>query len=162
MRDHGEPVLIGWTEYVDLPDWGIRRLRAKVDTGARSSALHVENVRLLPRDHVRFDVVLHREKRDRRVHVLAAVTRRARVRSSNGHLSQRIFVETTLHLGGVERRIEVSLVDREMMTHRMLLGRAALEGAFLIDAGHRMLQTPRKRKARKKKSRRRRRETSGA
>src|SRR6188474_2231761 len=65
------PVLIGWTEYVDLPDWGVRRLLAKVDTGARSSALHVENIRELPRGLVAFDVVLHRERRDRRVHVRA-------------------------------------------------------------------------------------------
>jgi len=46
--------LIGWNEYVELPEWGIRRLRAKVDTGARSSALHVEQIELLPRNRVRF------------------------------------------------------------------------------------------------------------
>ena len=44
----GEPVLIGWTEFVDLPDWGVKRLRAKIDTGARTSALHVENIEELP------------------------------------------------------------------------------------------------------------------
>jgi len=64
-----DPLVIGWTEYVELPDWGVKRLRAKVDTGARSSALHVENIEELPRGRVRFDIVLHREKRDRRVHV---------------------------------------------------------------------------------------------
>lgn len=153
MRDSADAVPIGWTEYVDLPEWGVRRLRAKVDTGARSSALHVENIRELPRDRVRFDVVLHREKRDRRVHVEAHVSRRARVRSSNGHLSQRIFVTTTLRLGAVEKRIEVSLVDRQKMIHRMLLGRAALAGSFVIDAGRRMVQSPRKKKVRRKKRR---------
>ena len=140
MKGHRTPVVIGWTEYVDLPEWGVRRLRAKVDTGARSSALHVENIRELPRGMVRFDVVLHREERDRRVHVRAHVRRRSRVRSSNGEIHLRLFVETTLRLGGVEKSIEVGLVDRAEMIHRMLLGRAALAGPFLIDVDHQLLQ----------------------
>lgn len=149
-----ERVLIGWTEMIDLPEWGIKRLRAKVDTGARTSALHVENIRELPRDQVSFDVILHRAKRDRRVHVKAPIERRGRVRSSNGHLSSRIFVRTTIALGGVTRSIEVSLVDREQMVHRMLLGRAALMGAFLIDVDRRMLQSRTRRSAARKKTRR--------
>ncbi len=145
-----EPVLIGWNEYVDLPDWGIRGLRAKVDTGARSSALHVENIEELPRDRVRFDVVLHRLKRDRRVHVVARVIRRSRVRSSTGHYTHRIFVRTRLRLGEVEREVELSLVDREKMIFRMLLGRSALAGAFWIDVAHRALQgRPRRRRPRR-------------
>jgi hypothetical protein len=122
-------------------------MRAKVDTGARSSALHVENILELPRGTVRFDVVLHRQKRDRRVPVRAQVIRRSRVRSSNGEMSQRLFVRTVLRLGSVEKTIEVGLVDREKMIHRMLLGRAALSGPFLIDVDHRMLLSSRKRRA---------------
>jgi hypothetical protein len=141
------PVVIGWTEYVDLPDWGVRRIRAKVDTGARSSALHVEDIRELPRGIVSFDVVVHRERRDRHVRVRARVTRRSRVRSSNGELSPRLFVETTLRLGGVEKPIEIGLVDRAKMIHRMLLGRAALAGPFLVDVDHQMLQSKRRRRA---------------
>jgi hypothetical protein len=149
-RVRGLP-LIGWNEYVDLPEWEIRGLRAKVDTGARSSALHVEGIERLPRDRVRFQVVLHRKKRDRRVTVEAHIVRRARVRSSNGEYSQRLFVRTRLRLGHVEQVIELSLVDRGQMIHRMLIGRTALEGRFLIDVGHRNLLTkpPRKRKAAK-------------
>ena len=146
-----EPVLIGWTEYVDLPDWKVRRLRAKIDTGARSSALHVENIQELPRGRVRFDIILHREKRDRRVHVTAPIVRRSRVRSSNGQSETRLFVRTTLRLGPVEREVEVSLVDRGHMIHRMLLGRTALSGPFLIDVDRRMLQSPKK-KVKKKKT----------
>lgn len=146
-----ERILIGWTEMVDLPDWGIKRLRAKVDTGALTSALHVENIRELTRDLVSFDVVLHRAKRDRRVHVKAAIVRRSRVRSSNGHQASRIFVRTRIALGSVIRSIEVSLVDREQMVHRMLLGRAALTGAFLIDVDRRMLLSRRRKKAAKKR-----------
>jgi len=123
------PVLIGWNEYVDLPEWGVRGLRAKVDTGARSSALHVDDIRELPRGRVRFDVVLHRKKRDRRIRVETRVRRRARVRSSTGHYTWRLFVATRLRLGPVEREIEVSLVDRGPMIFRMLLGWPAPSGS---------------------------------
>lgn len=150
---NSEAVLIGWTEYVDLPDWGIKRLRVKVDTGARSSALHVDNLVELPRGRVAFDVVVHRKKRDRHIHVKATVLRRGRVRSSNGHMTTRIFVSTRLRLGPVEKDVELSLVNRERMIHRMLLGRSALSGPFVIDVNRRMVQSaPRPR--RKKKSKR--------
>ena len=149
-RPTQDPVLIGWTEFVDLPEWGVRNLRAKVDTGARTSALHVENIEELPRGFVRFDVVLHREKRDRRIHVKAKVTRRGRVRSSTGHQTERLFVETTLSLGPITKRIEVSLVDREKMIHRMLLGREALKGPILIDVDRRMVL--KKKRAKKRRS----------
>ena len=130
-------VVIGWTEYVDLPDWGVRGLRAKIDTGARSSALHVENLRTLPHGMVSFDVVLRRRQRKRTMHLQASVRRRARVRSSTGHVTERVFVATMLRLGPIEREIEISLVDREPMIHRMLLGRNALDGELLIAAGRR-------------------------
>jgi hypothetical protein len=144
-----KPLVIGWAERVDLPDWGIRGLRAKVDTGARTSALHVENIEELPRDHVRFDVIVHRAHSDRRVHVKARVSRRGTVTSSNGQRSRRIFVKTTLVLGPLTRTIEVSLVDRKRMIHRMLLGRSALGGPILIDVNHRMAVSRRRRKKRK-------------
>lgn len=137
-------LIIGWTEDIDLPEWDVVRLRAKVDTGARSSALHVENLIELPRNRVRFDVVVHREKRDRHVHVVTPVTRRSRVRSSNGQTETRYFVTTTMRLGSVEREIEISLVDRGKMIHRMLLGRSALSGPFLIDPSRRTVQQRRK------------------
>lgn len=150
-----EPVVIGWTEFIELPEWGVKKLRAKVDTGARTSALHVENIQELPRGFVRFDVVMHRVKRDRRIHVTAKVTRRGRVRSSTGHQTKRLFVETMMRLGPIEKRVEISLVDREKMIHRMLLGREALSGPLYIDVNHRMLLGKKPRKKRRKKSKRR-------
>ncbi len=134
MRQH--PAVIGWSEFVDLPDWGIRKLRAKLDTGARTSALHVESVEERPRGRVRFEVVLDR-RRDRRVRVEARVRRRARVRSSSGHYTTRLFVVTRLEVGPLAHDIEVGLVDREQMIHRMLLGRSALAGRCLVDPAHR-------------------------
>jgi hypothetical protein len=134
-----EPSLIGWSELVDLPDWKIRGLRAKVDTGARSSALHVENLKLLPRGRIQYRVVLHRENRDRRVNLVATISRRARVRSSTGEYTLRYFVKTRLRLGAHERAVEISLVDRGDMTFRMLIGRTALSGLYLVDPTHRNL-----------------------
>lgn len=133
------PVRIGWSELVDLPDWHIRGLRAKIDTGARSSALHVDGLKLLSRNRVAYQVVLHRSDHDRRVRVVEKIVRRARVRSSTGDYTSRIFVKTRLRLAGVEREIEISLVDRGDMSFRMLVGRTALEGHFLVDPSHRNL-----------------------
>lgn len=136
LKSRRRPVaVIGWNEYVDLPDWGIRGIRAKIDTGARSSALHVENVEELSRDRVRFDVVLDRDGPERTIHVTAAVARRARVKSSTGHMRRRIFVTTTVRIGSMNREVELSLVDRETMIYRMLVGRTALGGRYLIDSG---------------------------
>lgn len=140
-------IVVGWNENVDLPDWGIKRLGAKVDTGAQTSALHVENIESIGRGRIRFDVVVHREKRDRHFPVTARVVRRARVRSSNGHYDVRYFVETTVRIGPVEKTIEVSLVDRGKMAHRMLLGRSALRGDFVVDVSRRhVLDKPKKRR----------------
>ncbi|MDH3519172.1 MAG: RimK/LysX family protein [Myxococcales bacterium] len=138
-------LVIGWNEYVDLPAWGILGLRAKLDTGARSSALHVENIELRPHGHVRFDVMLHRKKSDRRVHIEAPISRRARVRSSSGHMELRYFVMAELRLGPVVEVVEVNLMDRQRMIYRMLLGRSALAGRFLIDvARQNLLERPRR------------------
>lgn len=125
--------MIGVTEYVDIPEWRILRLRAKIDTGARSSALHVENIRELGGGRVSFDVRLSRSESDRRVTVEARVARRGHVRPSNGELQARIFVAVRVRIGPVEREIELSLVDRGRMIFRMLIGRSALSHAFLVD-----------------------------
>jgi hypothetical protein len=120
-------------ELVDFPDWGVRDLRARVDTGAQTSALHVENVRQLPGSRVRFEVRLRRSDPDARVQVEAKVSRRATVRSSTGVSEARLFVKAHVRLGGREQLIEVGLVDRRNMLYRMLLGRSALGRHFLVD-----------------------------
>jgi len=135
-RELRDVPVIGCVEHVDLPDWSIVRLRAKSDTGARSRALHVDKIELLPRNRVRFEVILSRAQGRRRVPVETRVIRRARVRSSSGHFTQRILVRTRVRSGGCEREIELSLVDREKMIHRMRLGRSALEGMRVV-ANHR-------------------------
>lgn len=136
-RPRSEPRIIGVAEYVDFPDWGVKSLRARVDTGARTSALHVENVRLLAGSRVRFDVRLRRDDPSARVTVETKVSRRAPVRSSTGQTEARLFVKAHVRLGGREQQIEVGLVDRRHMLYRMLLGRSALERKFLVDVSRR-------------------------
>ena len=125
---------IGWTEYVSFPAWGIHAVKAKVDTGAGISALHVDSIRELGDGRVRFEVVLHRTQRHLRVTAEAPVLRRSRIKSSNGAWTERYVVTAFMKLGPIERKIEVSLVSRPEMVYRMLLGRGALAG-LLIDAG---------------------------
>jgi hypothetical protein len=138
-RSAAEPLVIGVTEYVDIPEWRISRLRAKIDTGARSSALHVENIRELGFGRVRFDVRLSRSQSERRVTVEAPIERRGPVRASNGEVETRIFVLIRLRIGPIEREVELSLVDRGRMIFRMLIGRRALAHAFLVDPSRRYL-----------------------
>lgn len=126
-----EPVVIGWREKVELPDWGIT-LRAKADTGARSSAIDCVDLEELPGDRVRFTLRLSRKTENFKT-LETKIALRKRVRSSTGKGQERLFVETTLVLKGRSKRIRVSLVCRKRMIHRMLLGREALAGDFLVD-----------------------------
>ena len=119
-KEHPPKTVIGWSEYVTFPDWEIPRLPAKVDTGARTSSLHVENLQLVDNRHVRFEVILSRRHRHKRVHVTAEVLKWARVRSSTGHYHTRCFVKTRIRIGDVEKTIELSLASRERMLYRML------------------------------------------
>src|SRR5512145_1423489 len=95
--------VIGSVELIDFPEWGIAGLRAKVDTGARSSALHVENIEELPGSWVEFDIRLHRKNNERRRRVRARISRHGRVKPSSGETQARLFVRTILRLGPVER-----------------------------------------------------------
>lgn len=138
--------LIGVLERVDIPAWGARGVHARVDTGARTSALHVEALTELGTGRVRFELARSETGGKRRPPIEAAVLRRGRVRSTSGKLESRVFVSAHVLLGGAEHRIELGLVDRRHMQNPMLLGRSALAGRFLVDPGRRyLLAAPRKR-----------------
>jgi hypothetical protein len=147
-KPHREKIAIGWSEYVDFPDWEVRGLKAKVDTGARTSALHVENLKREDGDWVTFEVILNRNKLHKHVKVRARVSKWAKVRSSNGEYKLRCFVKTRIRLGPVEKEIEVTLVSRQKMVFRMLIGRKALEKDFIVDVSrrHALGEKPRKKK----------------
>jgi hypothetical protein len=138
--------IIGWREIVALPEWGVDGIVAKIDSGARTSAIHVEDVVRLKGDRVRFHLVTSRRKPFKHVLVTADVVRMTRVRSSSGHAQERYVVTTVVRIGKIRRRIELSLVGRDKMLCRMLLGRRALRG-FLIDPGRKHLHDSSKRAA---------------
>lgn len=143
--------ILGWKEQVALPELGIARLRAKLDTGARSSALHVENLeevgehvvdgRRLP--IVRFDVLVGSRSNPRRQRVEVPIADFKVVRDTGANAERRPVVRTHVLCGPVDIDAEVTLTSRQGMNFRMLLGRLTLEGQCLVDPGHGYLHTPR-------------------
>lgn len=125
--------LIGWREYVSFPEWGVTGVKAKVDTGARTSALHVENIQLIDDHHIQFDVIVNRNDPGTHVSTVAKISRRAHIKPSTGIRQRRYIVQTEMVIGTVRKRVELSLVSREHMICRMLLGRTALADDFLVD-----------------------------
>jgi len=128
-------IVLGWREWVALPGLGVAALRAKVDSGARSSALHVDaqwrfvqsgapwvGFRLTPGDVGEAAIDCHAPVLDER-----------EVTDSGGRRRTRVFVLTPLRLAGIEREIEVNLADRRDMRFPMLLGRTAMARAFTVD-----------------------------
>lgn len=130
--------VIGWREWVGLPDLGIKRIKAKVDTGARSSSLHALHLEIFEQDGadwVRFTVIPTQNKTDRRVEVTARVLEVRSVRSSSGIAQLRPVIVTNVELLGVTWPVELTLANRCDMGFRMLLGREAFRSRFLVDAG---------------------------
>ena len=130
------PVLIGWKEYVALPDWGIRRLKAKVDTGARTSAIDAASYELRRTPAglvVRMRLALSHRHPERQKVVEAPVLAMVAVRNSGGMREDRPLVETVLRLGPVSKRIRLTVTSRAGLRFRLILGRKAVEGDFLVD-----------------------------
>ena len=139
-----KPQVIGWKETVDLPDWGIGSILAKSDTGARRSALDVHNIIELPGNRVQFDIVLDRKDRSHTKTIIAPIDHQTHVRSSNGDQHERYFVRTNVTIHDCTKEVEFSLVSRESMMCRILLGRKALEGDFLVDSSQKHVTRPRR------------------
>lgn len=141
---HDVKQIIGWREWIEFPEWSLK-MRAKVDTGAHSSAIDCAEIHELPGNRVRFTVRL--DRKDKRLVTLEEpIKLRKHVRSSTGDGVTRIFIETTLRLAEVEKRIVVSLVCRKRMIHRILLGREALGTDFLVNSSVDHWATPRQKK----------------
>ncbi|MFP5488509.1 MAG: ATP-dependent zinc protease [Acidimicrobiia bacterium] len=128
----------GWREWVALPDLDVDWVKAKIDTGARSSALHAYDLTVVERDgveHVSFEVhPWQRSELDARRVELPIFDRRT-VRSSTGHEEDRIVVRTTIRIIGLDVDAELTLTNRDEMGFRMLVGREALRGRILVDPG---------------------------
>jgi len=128
--------LVGWREWVQVPEVGISWIKAKNDTGARTSALHAQNIVEFERDGVpwvRFEVQPWQHKTSDHVSVELPIHDRRDVRSSSGHAENRLVVLLTITLVGEQRTVEVSLSNRTDMGFRMLIGREALRRGFVVD-----------------------------
>lgn len=134
--------VIGWREWVDLPDLGAIAVKAKIDTGAKTSALHavgLESFRRGGAPWVRFCLHPHQRDTDRSVLVEAAVIDERAIRNSGGAAEDRPVILTRAKIGAVALEIEVTLTNRSLMGFRMLLGREALRGNFIVDPGRSFL-----------------------
>jgi hypothetical protein len=128
--------LTGWREWVSLPDAGIDWIKAKIDTGARTSSLHAFHIEEFEREGeewVRFRVKPWQESQEDTTVVECPVFDRRRVRSSSGHAQQRIVVSLAIRLVDQTIVSEVTLSNRDEMGFRMLIGREALRRGFVVD-----------------------------
>jgi len=127
---------IGWREWIALPDWGVPSVKAKIDTGARTSALHAFDIETIEREgvtHARFAIHPWQDSSEDVVVVEAPLLDRRAVRSSSGATRLRPVVMATVELAGRRVPIEVTLTRRDEMGFRMLIGRQALRRRFVVD-----------------------------
>jgi len=132
-----DKAIIGWREWVSFPDIGIDKIKAKVDTGARTSALHAFNIEEFSfngQKMVRFKIHPLQRDNDYIVVCEAAVIDTREVTDSGGHCEKRFVIETPITIGNETFSIEATLTDRDTMKFRMLLGRTALEKRFIVDS----------------------------
>lgn len=133
-RDRDALVVIGWREWVSLPDLGLPALKAKVDTGARTSALHAFDVEVR-RSKVLFCVHPHQRDDEASITTEAELVDQRLVRNSSGQTELRPVVRTIVELGGQRFTAELTLTNRALLGFRMLLGREALRRRFAVDPG---------------------------
>ncbi|MEQ8692617.1 MAG: ATP-dependent zinc protease [Pseudomonadales bacterium] len=133
----GELLTVGWREWVHLPDLGLPPIKAKVDTGARTSALHAFALQPFVeagRQRVEFNIHPIQLNNETVVTCVADVIDQRVVTDSGGHKEERWVIETTLKIGSYQWPIEMTLTSRDDMRFRMLLGRNALKNWALVDS----------------------------
>ena len=136
-RDRSKHVL-GWREWVRFPDLGVDRIKVKVDTGARTSALHAFGLEEIEREgttYAKFEIHPVQRRSRPALPVELPILGRRRIRDSGGRVEERPVVEVAIELAGQRWPIEVTLTRRDMMGFRMLLGRRAIRGRFVVDPG---------------------------
>jgi ribosomal protein S6--L-glutamate ligase len=143
MAGDTAPFMLGRKEWVSLPELGLFAVKAKVDTGAKTSALHAHGIETFGGEkslRVRFLVHPVPERGDIEVSCTADVLERRDVTSSSGETESRFIIETRIQVGSRDWRIELGLTNREGLTHRMLLGRQAIRPGMLVDPASAYLQ----------------------
>ncbi len=140
---------IGWREWVSLPALKVPRVKVKVDTGARSSSLHAIDVEQFERDGiamVRFKVHPVQRSLKNAIATEAVLLEQRSIRSSSGESEVRPVIRTSVHLFGRTWNVDLTLTNRNEMGFRMLLGREAIRGRFLVDSANSYLARKHKHK----------------
>lgn len=142
-----DKVVLGWREWLSLPGLGIESIKAKVDTGARTSALHTFDLSTFSEEgvaKVRFKIHPYQHDLSVVCECVAPLADERNVTDSGGHTELRPVITTAIALGGITKNIEITLTNRENMKFRMLLGRTAMHGHFAVDPeGSYLLGEPR-------------------
>lgn len=136
--------LIGWREWVALPNLGIAKIKAKIDTGARTSALHAFSLKPFTENgisKIRFDIHPLQHDTENIVTCVAEVIDKRLVTDSGGHEEERYVIITPITIAGQTWPIEITLTERETMLFRMLLGRSALRKRYLINPSRSFVTT---------------------
>ena len=137
MSDKNTPVIFGWREWLVLPELGIPAIKAKIDTGAKTSTLHAFRQEIFRKRGAKFiRFWIHPLQRRKKIELVceAPVFDQRSVKDSGGHAEQRYVIMSTVRLGEREWPIEITLTSRDTMTFRMLLGRSALnQGRVMVD-----------------------------
>lgn len=134
----GEKRVIGWREWVQLPELGVLEMKAKVDTGADNSSLHAFNLERFSKDgvdYVRFEIHPKRRTRKPAIRCEAPVATEKKVKNPGGRTELRPVIRTQVIVAGVEVEALVNLTSRDDMGFRMLLGRRTIRKTFMVDPG---------------------------
>jgi hypothetical protein len=144
-----DKIIIGWREWAALPDLGIHQIKAKIDTGARTSALHAFDVKSYIEQgvkHVWFAIHPLQKRLDVIKECNAVIVDQRWVSDSGGHREKRYVIQTSIVLGSESWPIEITLTNRDTMTFRMLLGRSAMHDKLIVDPSHSYLLGRQKKK----------------
>lgn len=129
---------IGWREWVAFPEYGVAQIKAKIDTGAKTSAVHafrINEMHVNGAPHVEFFLHPEQKRRQPEMQCIAPIKDKRLIKSSNGQVQERIIVSTLLAIAGEEWTIDLSLSNRDEMGFRLLLGRDALRNKVIIHPG---------------------------
>lgn len=134
---------IGWKEYLQFTEWDLRRIRVKIDTGARTSALDVVRYELTETAGgglmATLYLALDRRHPGRFTRIHTPVLRTVIVSNTGGMREERPLVETTVRMGPIHKRIRITITNRSSMRYRMILGREALANDFIVDVSRKYL-----------------------
>jgi len=143
---------LGWQELVDLPELKIKKIKAKIDTGANLATLHARKLRIRRKDGIKyiyFDIPPLPGKKKNRVRKGEFLGYK-RIKSSDGVIEKRPYIKTIMKLDGINKKIEITLTDRTNMEFHMLIGRKALGKRWLVDPSKSFKSTQKKKVTKKK------------